>query len=153
MIKNRLKRRHFRIRKKLAGTPERLRLCVKRSNKHIYAMLIDDTKNRVITAVSTLTKELREIKRPELKSETPLLPPEPQSGEGSIRKNLKSEKKGRPKIVLSNKILKAKEVGMLLAKKAKELGFKKVVFDRGGYKYHGRVKAIAEGVREAGLEC
>jgi large subunit ribosomal protein L18 len=152
MIKNRLKRRHYRIRKKLIGTPERLRLCVKRSNKHIYAMLIDDTKNRVITTVSTLTKELREKKKSAPKSEGPP-PPEPKPVEGAARSKAKPEKKKVAKIILSNKILMAKEVGILLANKAKALGFKKVVFDRGGYKYHGRVKAIADGVREAGLEC
>jgi large subunit ribosomal protein L18 len=152
MIKNRLKRRHYRIRKKLIGTPERLRLCVKRSNKHIYAMLIDDTKNRVITTVSTLTKELREKKKSAPKSESPP-PPEPKPVEGAARSKAKPEKKKGAKIILSNKILMAKEVGILLANKAKALGFKKVVFDRGGYKYHGRVKAIADGVREAGLEC
>lgn len=151
MIKNRLKRRHFRIRKKISGTPERLRLCVKRSNKHIYAMLIDDTKNRVITAVSTLTKELREKRKLGQKNETP--PPEIKPEEGTTRQKVKPEKKKGAKIILSNKVLMAKEVGMLLANKAKELGFKKVVFDRGGYRYHGRVKAIADGVREAGLEC
>ncbi len=116
MIKNRLKRRHLRIRKKIIGTPERLRVCVRRSNKHTYAMLIDDVKNRVITAVSTLTKELRENKKPGKKT-------------------------------------MAKEVGTLLAQRALALGYKKVVFDRGGYKFHGRVKAIAEGLREMGLEC
>ena len=154
MIKNRLKRRHYRIRKKLIGTPERLRLCVKRSNKHIYAMLVDDTKNRVITTVSTLTKELREKKKSLTKSEASPLPPEPKPEEGAARsKAKKTEKKKGAKIILSNKILMAKEVGILLANKAKALGFKKVVFDRGGYRYHGRVKAIADGVREAGLEC
>ena len=152
MIKNRLKRRHYRIRKKLIGTPERLRLCVKRSNKHIYAMLIDDTKNRVITTVSTLTKELREKKKSAPKSEVPP-PQETKPVEGAARPKAKPEKKKGAKIILSNKILMAKEVGILLANKAKALGFKKVVFDRGGYKYHGRVKAIADGVREAGLEC
>lgn len=106
----------MRIRKKIFGTPERLRLCVKRSNKHIYAMLVDDVSRKVLTTVSTLSKELKENKKP-------------------------------------GKVTMAKEVGILLAKKAKELGFKKVVFDRGGYKYHGRVKAIALGIREAGLEC
>jgi len=116
MIKNRLKRRHLQIRKKISGTAVRPRLCVKRSNKHIYAILVDDTKNKVLTTVSTLTKELRENKKP-------------------------------------GKSMMAKEVGTLLAKKAQEIGIKRVVFDRGGYKYHGRVKAIALGAREAGLEC
>lgn len=116
MIKDRLKRRHLRIRKRIRGTPKRPRVCVRRSNKHIYAMLVDDSKNRVITAVSTLAKELKGVLK-------------------------------------SGKTAMAKEVGIILAKKAQALGYKKVVFDRGGYKYHGRVKAVAEGLRAMGVEC
>ena len=153
MIKDRLKKRHYRIRKKISGTEARPRLCVKRSSKHIYELLVDDTKNRVITAVSTLTKELREKKKSLVKSPASEPAPETKPVEGAAKPKGKPEKKKAKEIILSNKILMAKEVGMLLAKKAKELGFKKVVFDRGGYKYHGRVKAIADGVREAGLEC
>ena len=107
-----------------------------------------------MTTVSTLTKELREKKKSLAKSAATPPPPEPKPEEGAPRsKAKKTEKKKEAKIILSNKILMAKEVGILLANKAKALGFKKVVFDRGGYRYHGRVKAIADGVREAGLEC
>lgn len=115
MLKNRLKRRHLRIRKRIFGTGERPRLCIKRSNKHIYAILIDDSKNRVLTSVSTLSKELRE--------------------QNHLRKTEK-----------------AKLVGKLLTETATKLGIEKVVFDRAGYKYHGRVKALAEGAREGGLK-
>jgi large subunit ribosomal protein L18 len=110
-------RRKKRVRKKVFGTPERPRLSVYRSLKHIYAQIIDDTKGHTLVACSTLSPELRE----ELKGKT---------------KNKEA----------------AKKVGLLLAKKALEKGIKKVVFDRGYYKYHGRVKALAEGAREGGLE-
>ncbi len=114
MIRDRRLRRHLSIRHRISGTPERPRLCVFRSNKHIYAQLIDDTTSRVLTAASTLAPELR-------------------------------DKKLKPVEVSA-------EVGKLLAQKAQALGVKKVVFDRAGYRYHGRVKALAEGARQGGLE-
>ncbi|ACM23185.1 MULTISPECIES: 50S ribosomal protein L18 [Thermotoga] len=109
-------RRHRRVRKKVFGTPERPRLCVFRSNKHIYAQIIDDTIGHTLVSASTLDPELRE------------------------------------KLQKTWNIEAAKEVGLLIGKRAIEKGIKKVVFDRGGYKYHGRVKALADGAREAGLE-
>jgi large subunit ribosomal protein L18 len=114
MNKDRLARRHKSLRHRIAGVPERPRLCVKRSNRFVYAMLVDDTKSRVLTGVSSLMSEIQDKK---------LKPTEA-----------------------------SKEVGKLIAGKAKELGIKKVVFDRAGYRYHGRVKAVAEGAREGGLE-
>jgi len=108
------KKRHARIRAKISGTPERPRLNVFRSNQHIYAQLIDDTKGITLASASTLEKDL------DLES----------------TKNIEA----------------AKKVGELIAKRALEKGYKKVVFDRGGYLYHGRVKALAEAAREAGLE-
>ncbi|PJW13573.1 50S ribosomal protein L18 [Geobacillus sp. Manikaran-105] len=108
------KRRHARIRKKIFGTTERPRLSVFRSNKHIYAQIIDDTKSATIVSASTLDKEF----------------------------GLDS----------TNNIEAAKKVGELVAKRALEKGIKQVVFDRGGYLYHGRVKALADAAREAGLE-
>jgi len=108
------KKRHVRIRAKISGTPERPRLNVFRSNQHIYAQLIDDTKGVTLASASTLEKDL------DLES----------------TKNIEA----------------AKKVGELIAKRALEKGYKKVVFDRGGYLYHGRVKALAEAAREAGLE-
>ena len=116
----RRKRRHLRVRKKVLGTPERPRLCVYKSLKHIYAQLIIDPPIgpcKVLTGASTLSPEIRE----------------------EVKK-------------AKGKILKAKLVGKLIAERAKKLGITKVVFDRAGYKYHGRVKALAEGAREAGLE-
>jgi len=101
-------RRHRRVRAKIFGKKEKPRLCVFRSQKHIYAQLIDDEKGKTIVSTSDL--EMKKIKD------------------------------------------KAKEVGKLIAKKAKDLKIEKVVFDRGGYKYHGRVKALAEGARAGGLK-
>jgi large subunit ribosomal protein L18 len=110
------KRRHKRIRKKVVGTQERLRLSVYRSLNHIYAQIIDDTKGSTLVSASSLDSPVKEM----------------------------NQHKGN--------ITTAKEVGGLLAKRAQEKGIKKVVFDRGGYLYHGRVKALAEAAREAGLE-
>ncbi len=110
-------RRKMRIRKRLLGTPERPRLAVFRSARHIYAQVIDDTKGVTISAASSLSPEI---------------------------KDRLAECKGKVEV--------AKIVGELVAKRAMEKGVKKVAFDRGGYKYHGRVKALADGARESGLE-
>ncbi len=110
------RRRHLRVRKKVFGTPERPRLSVFRSLKHIYAQIIDDTKGITLAAASTLDPELR----------------------GQLDGLTKTEK--------------ARLVGRLIAQRALAKGIRRVVFDRGGYKYHGRVKALADAAREAGLE-
>lgn len=110
------RRRHLRVRKKVFGTPEMPRLCVFRSNKHIYAQIIDDTVGRTLVAASTLDKDLRD----------------------KLEKTWNKEA--------------AREVGRLIGKRALEKGITTVVFDRGGYKYHGRVKELADGAREAGLK-
>ncbi|RUM88432.1 MAG: 50S ribosomal protein L18 [Thermodesulfatator sp.] len=113
-------RRKRRVRKKVFGTPERPRLAVYRSLKHIYAQIIDDTRGHTLVAASSLSPEIRE-RWGELKAE-------------------------------GGKTAVARAVGELIGKRAVEAGIKKVVFDRGGFKYHGRVKALAEGARAAGLE-
>jgi large subunit ribosomal protein L18 len=105
-------RRRRRVRAKIRGTADRPRLSVFRSNRGVFAQLIDDEAARTITAVSWIEPELRK-----------LVPLE-----------------------------QAKRVGELLAQRAKEAGVETCVFDRGGYQYHGRVKAIAEGAREGGLK-
>lgn len=110
------KRRHRRIRKKISGTPERPRLNVFRSLKHMYAQIIDDTRGVTLVAASTLDKALRD------------------------------------QISNGGNVESARKVGELVAKRALEKGITKVVFDRGGYKYHGRVRALAEAAREAGLD-
>ena len=107
-------RRHARVRRKVAGTPERPRLVVHRSSKNVSAQIADDIAGKVLLGVSTMS--------PELKTQ-----------EGT-KKDL------------------AKAAGKLIAEKAKAAGITKVVFDRGGYLYHGRIDAFAEGAREGGLE-
>jgi len=116
-------RRKKRVRKKIFGYPERPRVSVFRSHKHIYAQIINDVEGHTLVALSSLSPEVR-TKVEELKS--------------------KGEIKGKVDL--------ARLVGRMLAEKAKAKGISKVVFDRGGYKYHGRVKAVAEGLREGGLE-
>ena len=112
-------RRRKRVRGKISGTDERLRLCVFRSSAHIYAQIINDADGHTLVAASTLDPELR---APESKSDE------------------------------KAKVAKATEVGRLLATRAKAKGLEKVVFDRAGYLYHGRVKALADGAREGGLD-
>ena len=107
-------RRHTRVRKKVFGTAERPRLCVFRSEKNIYAQIIDDVAQKTLVAASSLDKDF-------------------------------AVKAG------SNKEA-AKVVGEMVAKRAIEKGIKTVVFDRGGYIYHGRIQQLAEAAREAGLE-
>ena len=107
--------RHTRVRKKVAGTPERPRLAVFRSLRHIYAQVIDDTTGRTLVSAS--------------------------SGE-AIKEN------GGP---ITPKIGLSTVVGKMLAERAQAEGITQVVFDRGGCKFHGRVKALAEASREAGL--
>ena len=109
-------RLHLRIRKKLAGKPERPRLAVFRSQAHIYAQVIDDEEGKTLCAASSVDKDLR------AKSKT------------------------------GANIAAAKAVGALIATRAKEKGIEAVVFDRGGFQYHGRVKALADAAREAGLK-
>lgn len=117
------RRVHSRIRRKLRGTAERPRLNVYRSLNHIYAQLVDDLTGTTVVAASTA-----EGKKPE-------------KGTGS-----KAPKK------TGGNVASAKAIGKLIADRAKEKGVKKVVFDRGGYLYHGRIKALADAAREAGLE-
>jgi large subunit ribosomal protein L18 len=104
-------RRHRRVRRRVVGTAERPRLAVFRSNRHIYAQLIDDVAGRTLAAATSVA-----------------LP-----GEGNKRDD-------------------AKRVGTELAQRAKQAGISAVVFDRGGYQFHGRVQALAEAVREGGLD-
>ena len=106
-------RRQIRARKKIFGAPERPRLVVTRSARHIMAQVIDDTAGRTLASASTMEADLR-------------------SAEG-------------------DKSAKAKQVGALVAERAKAAGVEQVVFDRAGNKYHGRIAALADSAREAGL--
>ena len=106
-------RRHYRLRKKIRGSVARPRLAVFRSNRYIYAQVIDDDAGRTVAAASSQEPAMRGRR---LTKET------------------------------------AAEVGKLVAARAKEVGISRVIFDRGGYAYHGRIKALADGAREEGLE-
>lgn len=107
---------HRRVRQRVAGTPDRPRLCVFRSLNHIYAQVVDDRVGRTLASASTLDKEVRQ-----------------QSKSGG-------------------NVAAAKIVGKMVAERARAAGVEHAVFDRGGYKYHGRVKALADAAREAGLK-
>lgn len=119
-------RRCQRVRSRISGSALKPRLCVFRSAKHIYAQLIDDEKGKTLIAGSDK----------ELKTKTSL----------KVKKTKEGEKP------LSGKQTLAFEVGKLIAEKALKNKIEKVVFDRGSYKYHGKVKALAEGAREGGLK-
>ena len=106
-------RRHVRVRKRIRGAAERPRLAVYRSNRHIYAQLVDDDAGTTLASASTLDADV--------------------AGDG--------DKKDA-----------ARRVGQLIARRGKEAGIERAVFDRGGRLYHGRVRSLAEGAREEGLE-
>ena len=107
--------RQARVRKKVRGDSNRPRLCVFRSQKHIYVQVIDDTQGHTLLSVSSLSPEFK----------------------GKLKK--------------TGDIAAAKEIGKAVAQKCLEKGINKVVFDRNGFLYHGRVKAVADAAREAGL--
>jgi len=116
-------KRHLRVRSKITGTGVRPRLVVFRSGIHIYAQLIDDTQGKTLVAADDLKSKLKS-------------------------KDLEANK---PPEGLSRRVGQAWQVGYALAERAKKAGLTTVSFDRGGYKYHGRVKALAEGARAGGL--
>lgn len=109
-------KKHARLRNRFAGTAERPRLAVFRSNNHMYAQIIDDTQGRTLVSASTLQAEVKEG------------------------------------LEHTNTVEAAAKVGTVIAKKAAEKGITSVVFDRGGFLYHGKVKALADAAREAGLD-
>ena len=107
---------HRRVRTRVTGTPVRPRLCVYRSNGHIYAQIIDDAAGRTLVSASSLDKQLRQ------------------------------------QLKVGSNLAAAKTVGKQIAERARAAGIELVVFDRGGYMYHGRVAALAAAAREAGLK-
>ena len=125
-------RRHKRVRAKIFGTKEKPRLCVFRSVKHIYAQLIADEKRKTLATASDQNLKAK--------------------GKGQKTRVQVKNKKLKEKEDRAGKVAIAYEVGKLIAKKALEKKIEKVVFDRGGYQYHGRVKSLAEGAREGGLK-
>jgi large subunit ribosomal protein L18 len=135
---------HSRIRQRVRGTGERPRLAVFRSLNHIYAQVIDDRKGHTLAAASSGEKA-GEKKAEEKK------PSEKAASEAPASEKKPAHEKA--KVVASGgNVAGAKQVGKLIAERAKAQGVTKVVFDRGGYLYHGRVKALADAAREAGLE-
>ena len=199
--KARLKR-HYRMRNRLEGNTTRPRLSVFRSDRQIYAQIIDDSTGKTLAAASSLDATLRDFKpakkeapatqakavqvedevaRPEMAAsaapakgkgakaeKAPAKGAQPQKGQqgkggkpGTQSKTvLPTAQRGEKKtpvealapIADNHKVALAREVGKLVAQRAKEKGVSRVVFDRGGYAYHGRVAALAEGAREIGLE-
>ena len=113
---SRLARRKHHVRKSVFGTPERPRLSVYRSSKHIYVQLIDDYAGRTLASVATTS--------------------------GDVRGELKN----------GGNVAAARQAGRAIADKARQIGVKRVAFDRAGRKYHGRVKALADAAREGGLQ-
>jgi large subunit ribosomal protein L18 len=138
---------HSRIRQRVRGTGERPRLAVFRSLSHIYAQVIDDRKGHTLAAASSGEKKSDEKKTSE-KPVTETAVSEKAAGEKKSGKP--SAEKAKP--ASGGNVAGAKQVGKLIAERAKAQGVTKVVFDRGGYLYHGRVKALADAAREAGLE-
>ncbi|HLN04109.1 MAG TPA: 50S ribosomal protein L18 [Bryobacteraceae bacterium] len=149
---------HKRIRRKVRGTPERPRLAIFRSLSHIYAQIVDDTKGQTIVAAASSEKALRgaataaaPAPEPEPAPETPA--PKAEKGAKGDKGEKKAAKKAAPPVKASGgNVAGAKLIGKTIAERAKEKGIKQVVFDRGGYIYHGRVKALADAARAAGLE-
>lgn len=111
---NARRRRHFRVRKRVVGSPERPRLVVSRSSRHLVVQIVDDSVGQTLVSASTMETTLRESK--------------------------------------DDKSAKARQVGVEIAKRAKEKGISSVVFDRGGNKYTGRIAALADAARENGLD-
>jgi large subunit ribosomal protein L18 len=138
---------HSRIRQRVRGTGERPRLAVFRSLSHIYAQVIDDRKGHTLAAASSGEKKSDEKKTNE-KPVTETAVSEKPAGEKKSAKA--SGEQAKP--ASGGNVAGAKQVGKLIAERAKAQGVTKVVFDRGGYLYHGRVKALADAAREAGLE-
>jgi len=109
-------KKHLKIRNRFTGTPQRPRLAVFRSNKHMYAQIIDDTVGHTLVSASTLDKDVK------------------------------------AELEKTNDVAAAAYLGQVIAKKALEKGIKSVVFDRGGFIYQGKIKALADAAREAGLD-
>jgi large subunit ribosomal protein L18 len=141
---------HSRIRQRVRGTGERPRLAVFRSLSHIYAQVIDDRKGHTLAAASSGEKGA-EKKSDEKKSSEKAVTETPVAEKAGDKKSEKAPS-GKAKPASGGNVAGAKQVGKLIAERAKAQGVTKVVFDRGGYLYHGRVKALADAAREAGLE-
>ena len=138
---------HKRIRRKVKGTAERPRLAVFRSLSHIYAQIVDDTQGKTLVAAASSEQAMRGAPATSAEPEVPAS----KSSKGE-KGEKKGAKKGQPTKASGGNVAGARLIGKTIADRAKEKGIKQVVFDRGGYIYHGRVKALADAAREAGLE-
>lgn len=159
----RRQRRHRRVRKKVAGSIERPRLVVHRSVKHIQGHLVDDDTGKVLLGIGSVSVEVAQAVADELrKAEEAMQAKEAEEAAGD-QKDAKPDKKKKKKadkakedkqdqVVRADKTMRSRVAGRLLAEKARAAGYTRVCFDRGGYRYHGRVAAFAEGAREGGLE-
>ena len=136
------KQRHARVRGKISGTPERPRLCVFRSESNIYAQVIDDVDGKTICAASTLDPEFRATGKLGSNKEAAAFVGE-LIGKRAVEKDFEGN---------GGNVEAAKKIGSKIAERALAKGIEEVVFDRGGYIYHGRVKALAEAAREGGLK-
>lgn len=145
-------RRHRRGRVKVQGTSTRPRLSVFRSLQHIHAQIVDDEQGRTLAAASSLDAGVQ-AKIEETKKAAPAAPVADAPTKGGKEKKAKGEeKKAAAPQKAGVRVAGAQFVGELLAQRALSAGIKQVVFDRSGYKYHGRVKALADAARAAGLE-
>ena len=129
-------RRHLRVRKRLAGTSERPRLCVFRSANQIYAQIVDDAQGRTLVAASSRDADLAKV------TAAPAAGGEGEEATPEAYRGLEENRR----------VQLAYKVGMLVAERAKAAGLQRVVFDRGGYIYHGRIAALADGARKGGLD-
>jgi large subunit ribosomal protein L18 len=169
-------RRHRRIRARLSGTTERPRVAVFRSTVHIYAQIIDDLTGRTLVQASSLDKDVANIepalpkvvaapvavakeevtakvdKGGKAGAEKGGKPGAEKGGKQPAKAEAKAEAKPAAPAKAGKKTRLAQQVGTLLAQRAQEKGIKQVVFDRGGFFYHGRIRALAESARAAGLE-
>ena len=109
-------KKHMKLRNRFHGTAERPRLCVYRSNMHIYTQIVDDVAQKTLCSASTVQKDVKD------------------------------------QLEKTNDVAAAAYLGKVIAERAKAIGITEVVFDRGGYVYHGKIKALADAAREAGLE-
>jgi large subunit ribosomal protein L18 len=124
------RRRKMRVRKRVNGTAERPRLVVNRSLKYMAASLVDDVNSKTLLGATTKKLDLDRFESPE--GDTP--------------------EDGGKKLPMSAKVSEAYKLGQAIAERAKEAGIQRAVFDRNGLRYHGRVRAVAEGARKGGLE-
>jgi large subunit ribosomal protein L18 len=141
-------KRHLRVRKRVSGNPDRPRLVVFRSSKHMYAQIIDDSTGRTLVSASSL--------EPDVRAHATATPA------GKAAKADKGKDATAPEgdaldtviapLADNHKVALARAVGMMIAERAKSQQIGKIVFDRGGYLYHGRVAAVAVGAREGGLD-